>query len=209
MLPLLDNDVAATTSVTVSAVSSGCGCRHDTPKSSRYHPATGRRWREAIAGGKHVIASHRLTSPEGAPRLSARAPRVPSTWRWRCWRRGARAGATGSACSPQSDRCSRDQLRGRMAMLALRSHVAEAAGASSSWSSRAPPSLGQDRSAPPSGAQRRLRRARGRRATRQGLLLADFSRARRLLACCSSPSTGPSAATSPRHVAPNPNLSSL
>ena len=94
------------------------------------------------------------------------------------------AGATGSACaSPQSDWCSRDQLRGRMAMLALRSHVAEAAGASSSLSSRAPPSLGQDRSTPPSGAQSRRRRARGRRATRQGLLLADFSRARRLLAC--------------------------
>ena len=61
-------------------------------------------------------------------------------------------------------------------MLALRSHVAEAAGASSSLSSRAPPSLGQDRSTPPSGAQSRHRRARGRRATRQGLLLADFSR---------------------------------
>ena len=68
-------------------------------------------------------------------------------------------------------------------MLALRSHVAEAADASSSLSSRAPPSLGQDRSTPPSGAQSRRRRARGRRATRQGLLLADFSRARRLLAC--------------------------
>ena len=34
-----------------------------------------------------------------APRLSERAPRVPSTWRWRCWRRGARAAATGSACA--------------------------------------------------------------------------------------------------------------
>ena len=149
--------------------------------------------------------------PKGAelgPRLSAHAPRAVDLEVALLAERRAR-GRDGQRMRFASDRCSRDQLRGRMAMLALRSHVAEAAGASSSWSSRAPPSLGQDRSAPPSGAQRRLRRARGRRATRQGLLLADFLRARRLLACCSSPSTGPSAATSPRHVAPNPNLSSL
>ena len=54
------------------------------------------------------------------------ARRGPSTWRWRCWRRGARAGATGSAAHALR----RDQLRG-LAMLALRSHVVEAAGARS------------------------------------------------------------------------------
>ena len=43
-------------------------------------------------------------------------------------------------------------------MLALRSHVAEAAGASSSERRRAPPSLEQDRSASPSGAQSRRQR---------------------------------------------------
>eukprot|EP00964_Phaeocystis_antarctica_P098090 scaffold64137_cov96-Phaeocystis_antarctica.AAC.2 len=91
---------------------------------------------EAFPEKKNAIAS--LThSPElGAPRLSARAPRVPSTWRWRCWRRGARAAATGSACaSPQSARCSRDQIRLRMAALAPL------------------PSLGRDRSAPTIGTQ--------------------------------------------------------
>ena len=43
-----------------------------------------------------------------------------------------------------------------VAILALRSHVVEAAGARSSWSARAPPSSGRSRSTTKAGAQRRL-----------------------------------------------------
>ena len=148
-----------------------------------------RKKREKLAGqpkGAHSCAL----------RLSAHAPRAVDLEVALLAERRAR-GRDGQRMRFASDRCSRDQLRGRMAMLALRSHVAEAAGASSSWSSRAPPSLGQDRSAPPSGAQRRLRRARGRRATRQGLLLADFSRARRP-AAAGLGALGPAGATRSR-----------
>ena len=43
-----------------------------------------------------------------------------------------------------------------VAMLALRSHMVETAGARSSWSARAPPSLGWNPSTTKAGAQRRL-----------------------------------------------------
>ena len=62
-----------------------------------------------------------------------------------------------------------------VAMLALRSHVVEAAVARFSWSARAPPSSGRSRSAIETGAQRRLGEHGGQRTIRQRLLLAGLA----------------------------------
>ena len=69
-------------------------------------------------------------------------------WHWNCSRPGLAHGSATTVLARSAP--------STVAMLALRSHMVETAGARSSWSARAPPSLGWNPSTTKAGAQRRL-----------------------------------------------------
>ena len=84
---------------------------------------------------------------EDAPAL-ARARGYGVWWHWNSSRPGLAHGSATTVLARSAP--------STVAILALRSHMVEAAGARSSWSARAPPSLGWNPSTTKAGAQRRL-----------------------------------------------------
>jgi len=85
---------------------------------------------------------------EDAPALARAACGYEVWWHWNSSRPGLAHGSATTVLARSAP--------STVAMLALRSHMVETAGARSSWSARAPPSLGWNPSTTKAGAQRRL-----------------------------------------------------